>query len=87
MAGLVRQERCFRQTLIGYFAGPEKAPRRSFSTWLLEWIFAEPATGGKKLACCDACCRRVIKRWGEIRYVSGVLDANTMKIGRASVYT
>jgi hypothetical protein len=72
MAGLVRQERCFRQTLIGYFAGSEKASRRSFSTWLLEWVFAEPATPGKEIACCDACCRDVIKRWGEIGYVSKV---------------
>jgi ATP-dependent DNA helicase RecQ len=75
MAGLVRQERCFRQTLIGYFVGSEKASRRSFATWLLEWIFAEPATGGRKVACCDACCGRVIKRWGQIGYISGVLGA------------
>ena len=75
MARLVRQEGCFRQTLIGYFAGSEKGSRRSFSTWLLEWVFAEPATRGKKVACCDACCRRVIKRRGEIGHVSGVLGA------------
>jgi hypothetical protein len=72
MAGLVRQEGCFRQTLIGYFAGSEKGSRRSFSTRLLEWVFAEPATGGKNVVCCDACCRHVIKRWGEIGYVSKV---------------
>src|SRR5262249_46422270 len=72
MAGLVAQEGCFRQTLIGYFAGSEKGSRRSFSTRLLEWVFAEPATGGKNLACCDACCSDVIKRWGEIGYVSKV---------------
>ena len=70
MAGLVRQEGCFRQTLIGYFAGSEKGSRRSFSTRLLEWVFAEPATPGKEIVCCDACCRDVIKRWGEIGYVS-----------------
>jgi ATP-dependent DNA helicase RecQ len=72
MAGLVRQEGCFRRTLIGYFEGSEKGSRRSFSTWLLEWVFAEPATGGKNVVCCDACCRDVIKRWGEIGYVSKV---------------
>jgi ATP-dependent DNA helicase RecQ len=75
MAGLVRQEGCFRRMLIGYFAGSEKTSRRSFSTWLLERVFAEPATPGKKVACCDACCRRLINRWGEIGYVSGVLGA------------
>jgi hypothetical protein len=72
MARLVRQEGCFRQTLIGYFAGSEKDSRRTFSTWLLEWIFAEPATGGKNVVCCDACCRDVIKQCGEIGYVSKV---------------
>ena len=73
MAGLVGQEGCFRQTLIGYFAGSGKGSRRSFSTWLLEWVFAEPAARGKKVACCDACSRGMIKRWGEIEYVSDVL--------------
>src|SRR5262249_57125719 len=38
----------------------------------LEWVFAEPATGGKNVVCCDACCRDVIKQWGEIGYVSKV---------------
>jgi hypothetical protein len=72
MAGLMRQEGCFRQTLIGYFEGSEKGSRRSFSTRLLEWVFAEPATGGKNVVCCDTCCRDVIKQWGEIGYVSKV---------------
>jgi hypothetical protein len=58
--------------LIGYFEGSKKGSRRSFSTWLLEWVFAEPATGGKNVVCCDACCRDVIKQWGEIGYVSKV---------------
>jgi ATP-dependent DNA helicase RecQ len=73
MAGLVRQEGCFRQTLIGYFEGSEKGSRRSFSIRLLEWVFAEPATTEKEIICCDACCRDVIKGWGEIGYVSKVL--------------
>ena len=72
MARLVRQEGCFRQTLIGYFEGSEKGSRRSFSTRLLEWVFAEPATPEKEIICCDACCRDVIKGWGEIGYVSKV---------------
>ena len=72
MAGLVRQEGCFRQTLIRYFEGAKKSSRRSLSTWLLEWVFAEPATGGKNAVCCDACCRHVIEQWGEIGYISKV---------------
>ena len=73
MARLAGQEGCFRQTLIGYFAGSGKASRRSFSMWLLEWVFAEPAIRGKKVACCDACSRRMIKRRGELGYVQEVL--------------
>ena len=34
--------------------------------------FAEPPRGGKNVVCCDACCRGVIKQWGEIGYVSKV---------------
>jgi len=73
MARLAEQRGCFRQTLIGYFAGSGKASRRSFSMWLLEWVFAEPAIRGKKVACCDACSRRLIKRRGELGYVQEVL--------------
>jgi superfamily II DNA helicase RecQ len=73
IARLVEQEGCFRQTLIDYFTGSEKASRRSFSTWLLEWVFAERAKLGKKVACCDACCRRAMQRWGELGYVQNVL--------------
>jgi len=73
MARLVREDNCFRQTLIGYFTGSEKASPRSFSTWLLEWVFAEPAKRIKKVACCDACSRRMIKRRGELGYVQEVL--------------
>ena len=72
MAGLVAQEGCFRQILIGYFEGAKKVSRRSLSTRLLEWIFAEPATGGKNVVCCDVCCHDVIKQWGEIGFVSKV---------------
>ena len=45
----------------------------SFSMRLLEWVFAEPAIRGKKVACCDACSRRLIKRRGELGYVQEVL--------------
>ncbi len=73
IARLVGQEGCFRQMLTAYFAGSEKTFRRSFSTWLLEWIFAESTKRQKKVACCDACCRRMILRRGELGYVQGIL--------------
>ena len=75
IARLVGQETCFRQALISYFTGSEKASRRSFSTWLLEWVFTERAKRRKQVACCDACYREEILRRGELRYVQGVLGA------------
>jgi ATP-dependent DNA helicase RecQ len=73
MARLVKHEGCFRRALIGYFEGSKKASGRSFSTWLLERVFAEPAKRGKAVACCDACCRRTIKKRGELGHVQNVL--------------
>ncbi|MGA8003507.1 MAG: RecQ family ATP-dependent DNA helicase [Pseudolabrys sp.] len=73
MARLVEHEGCFRQALIRYFTGSGKATRRSFSVWLLESVFAERAKRRKKVACCDACCRRIILRRGELAYVQGIL--------------
>jgi ATP-dependent DNA helicase RecQ len=73
IARLVEQESCFRQTLISYFTGSEKASRRSLSTWLLEWVFAESSKRLKKVACCDACCRDMIMRRGELGYVQAIL--------------
>ena len=75
IASLVGQETCFRRALISYFTGSEKASRQSFSTWLLEWVFAERAKRRKKVACCDACYRDEILRQGELRYVQGILGA------------
>ena len=72
MARLAHQDGCFRRELIGYFAGSKKS-RRSFSTWLLEWVFSDPGITRKKVACCDACCRRMIKRRGQLGYVQSVL--------------
>lgn len=73
MDRLVGEEGCFRQTLIGYFEGSNRNYRRGFSTWLLEWVFSEPATHGKKVACCDFCCKRTITSLGEVGYVQRVL--------------
>lgn len=75
MARLVEWEGCFRQSLIGYFQGSERAMRRSFSRRLLEWVFAEPAMPRQKVACCDACCRGRLKRWGEVGWVQSVLNS------------
>jgi ATP-dependent DNA helicase RecQ len=73
MARLVAEEGCFRKRLVGYFEGYKKASRRSFSMWLLEWVFAEPAKRGHKVACCDWCSGRTIKRRGEPGHTQDIL--------------
>ena len=77
MARLAHQDGCFRRELIGYFAGSKKS-RRSFSTWLLEWVFSDPGITRKKVACCDACSRRMIKRRGQLGYVQSVLVSRSL---------
>jgi hypothetical protein len=76
MAQLVAAEGCFRKKLVGYFEGSKKGSRRSFSIWLLEWVFAEPAKRGQKVACCDACSRRTIERRGERGHIQDILAGN-----------
>jgi ATP-dependent DNA helicase RecQ len=75
IARLVGQDGCFRRALVGYFAGSSIAPRRSISTWLLEWVFADRRIDRKKAACCDACCRRLVRRRGQIGFVQSVLTS------------
>ena len=72
MARLARRDGCFRRELLGYFAGSKKS-RRSFATRLLEWVFSDPGIIRKKVGCCDDCCRRMIKRRGQLGYVQSVL--------------
>jgi superfamily II DNA helicase RecQ len=76
MARLVGQEGCFRKMLVGYFEGSRKVSRKSFSMWLLERVFAERAQRRRKVACCDACSRRMIKRRGELGHVQGILTGH-----------
>ena len=73
IARLVDQDGCFRRPLVDYFAGSKNAPGRSISTWLLEWVFADRGVARKNVACCDACCRRMIKRRGRLGFVQSVL--------------
>jgi ATP-dependent DNA helicase RecQ len=77
MARLVGQDACFRRALVGYFAGSKIAPRRSISTWLLEWVFADRGMVQKKAACCDACCRRTIRRRGQLGFVERALISDS----------
>ena len=72
MARLAQQDGCFRRELVGYFEGSKKS-RRSFSTWLLELVFSDPGITRKKVACCDACSRSMIKQQGPLGYVRSVL--------------
>jgi ATP-dependent DNA helicase RecQ len=73
MAGLTTTPGCFRESLVGYFTGPKRPQRRSFSTRLVELVFADRAVRQQKVMCCDACQRRLIDRKGPIAFIHEVL--------------
>jgi ATP-dependent DNA helicase RecQ len=75
MAHLTTTDGCFREALVGYFTGPKRATRRSFSTWLLEFVFADRGVRQQEVACCDACQRRLIDQKGPTAFVNQVLSA------------
>jgi RecQ family ATP-dependent DNA helicase len=74
MADLVTSRGCFREALVSYFTGPKRVARRSFSTWLLELVFADSGVTQQEVICCDACQQRLIERQGQIAFVKKVLD-------------
>ncbi|MCP3393900.1 RecQ family ATP-dependent DNA helicase [Bradyrhizobium sp. CCGB12] len=73
MARLTTCQGCFREALVGYFTGPRRAVRRSFSTWLLELVFADRGVRQQRADCCDSCQQRLISRQGPLAFVSKVL--------------
>jgi ATP-dependent DNA helicase RecQ len=73
MACLTTSSGCFRISLVGYFTGPKRAARNSFSTWLLELVFADRGAPQQKAICCDACQQRLIVRQGPLAFVKKVL--------------
>jgi len=73
MARLTTIHGCFRESLVGYFTGPKRPVRRSFSTWLVELVFSDRGGRQQKVVCCDACQRRLIERQGSIAFVNEVL--------------
>ena len=75
MARLTETPGCFRGALVGYFTGPKRPVRESFSTWLLEFVFADRAVRQQKVACCDACQRLIIDQKGPTAFVNQVLGA------------
>jgi ATP-dependent DNA helicase RecQ len=73
MASITTSSGCFRESLVGYFTGPKRVARRSFSTWLLELLFADRAVRQQKVICCDACQQRLIIRQGPLAFVKKVI--------------
>jgi hypothetical protein len=67
MAFLTTSSGCFRDSLVSYFTGPKRVARRSFSTWLLELVFADREVLQQRVICCDACQQRLIHPAGATR--------------------
>jgi len=75
MARLATSEGCFREAIVRYFTGPRRTVRKSFSTWLLELVFANREVAKEKAPCCDWCQQRVVKRQGRLAFVKMVLGS------------
>jgi ATP-dependent DNA helicase RecQ len=73
MARLSTTAGCFREALVGYFTRSGRPARRSFSTWLLELVFADRGAQQQKVICCDACQQRLIEHQGPLAFVNTVL--------------
>ena len=74
MASLTTSSGCFRGSLVSYFTGPKRVAHRSFSTWLLELVFADRGARQQRVICCDACQQRLIVRQGPLAFVKKVLN-------------
>ena len=74
MANLATSSGCFRDALVRYFMGPKRVARRSFSTWLLELVFADRGVAQQEVICCDACQQRLIRHHGQLAFVKKVLS-------------
>ena len=75
MARLTTNKGCFRKALVGYFTGPRRVARRSFSAWLLELVFSHREVAKEKAPCCDWCEQRLVKRQGRFAFIKMVLGA------------
>ena len=75
MANLATSSGCFRDALVRYFTGPERVARKSFSTWLLELVFADRGVAQQEVICCDACQQKLIGRQGQLAFVKKVLGS------------
>jgi superfamily II DNA helicase RecQ len=73
MQCLTTAHECFRESLVSYFTGPKRVARRSFSTWLLELVFADRGARQQSVICCDACQQRLIVQQGPLAFVKKVL--------------
>lgn len=73
VSSLMREETCYRQGLLDYFGGATRH-RRSFATWLLEWLFARKSRVRRTAHCCDHCDRG--KKPATRAYVARVVSAS-----------
>jgi superfamily II DNA helicase RecQ len=73
IARMATSRGCFRASLVSYFTGPKRTARRSLSTWILEFVFADRSSPSKIVPCCDACYQKLTDRNGQLAFVEKVL--------------
>lgn len=86
LGDMLRSPGCFRKVIRAYFGQAEVQSRRTFSEWLIDWVFGSREPKVSQIACCDSCDAEWIRRHGALSYVaSNVGSAANSAIARAAV--
>lgn len=70
---MLRERKCFRQSGKAYFDDTATANRKTFSEWLIHWVFGETPAKVHHDACCDFCDAKLIAKGGRLAYAAWVL--------------
>lgn len=72
-SSMLRERICFRQSGRAYFDDSATANRKTFSEWVLQWVFGAPHAKVHHKACCDFCDAKLIAKRGRLAYAAWVL--------------
>jgi ATP-dependent DNA helicase RecQ len=70
---MLRSQECFRRSVLAYFGDTAVSNPKSFSEWLLEWVFGAKPIKASHTACCDSCDARTITKRGRLAYAARVI--------------
>ena len=73
VSDMLSAPRCFRRSVREYFGDAVVSSRRSFSEWLLDWVFGTAPVKGHHEACCDHCDAERIAKRGRLAYAAWII--------------